>query len=301
MSKMTAYLPAVLIAASVAFAGGAIEGPTYAQTGARERTIYTSVVDKNGEPVTGLGPAEFVVREDGARREVLRVTPATEPISIALLVDNSQAATDDIRNIRDGLTKFVQQMHKEHELAIIALGDRPTIFQDYTRNLELLNAAIGRLFPVPGGGMTLLDALVETSRGLEKREGPRAVIVPVITDGTEFSNRHSRQVVDALKRSGAALHAVTIGTFPTSTEDPIRNRAEVLDQGPRATGGQRVSLLTSMAVEQALEKLARELSNQHKVVYGRPDSLLQPEAVTVTVTRPGLTARGTVERRKPGA
>jgi hypothetical protein len=62
-----------------------------------------------------------------------------------------------------------------------------------------------------------------------------------------------------------------------------------------------VSLLTSMAVETALGKLGRELSNQHKVVYGRPESLLQPEAVTVTVTRPGLTARGTVERRKPGA
>jgi VWFA-related protein len=301
MFRMSAVIRAVFVTASVAFVGAGTTAPAYAQAGVRERTIYTSVVDKNGEPVTRLGVDEFVVREDGARREVLRVTPATEPISIALLIDNSQAATDDIRNIRDGVTAFVQQMHKEHEIAIIAIGDRPTILQDYTRNAELLKAAIGRLFAVPSAGMTLLDAIVETSKGLEKREGPRAVIVPVITDGTEFSNRHYRQVLDAMKASGAALHAVTIGTFPTSLDDPIRNRASVLDEGPRGTGGQRVSLLTSMAVEGALQKLARELSNQHKVVYGRPDSLLQPEAVTVTVTRPGLTARGTVERRKPGA
>ena len=301
MFRISSVLPAVLVAASAAVVGAGTTVPASGQAGSRERVIYTSVVDKNGEPVTRLGADEFVVREDGVRREVLRVTPATEPISIALLVDNSQSATDDIRNIRDGLTAFVQQMHKEHDIAIIALGDRPTILQDYTRNQELLKTAIGRLFAVPSAGMTLLDAIVETSRGLEKREGARAVIIPVITDGTEFSNRHYRQVLDAMKASGAALHALTIGTFPTSLEDPIRNRASVLDEGPRVSGGQRVSLLTSMAVDGALQKLARELSNQHKVVYGRPESLLQPEAVTVTVTRPGLTARGTIERRKPGA
>jgi VWFA-related protein len=279
----------------------AAAGDLSAQAPSREGVLYASVVDQNGEPVTGLGADEFVVREDGVRREVLRVTPATEPISIALVIDTSQAATNDIRNIRDGVTAFVQRMHKDNDIAIITIGDRPTIVQDYTRNEELLKQAIGRLFAAPGSGMTLLDALVETSRGLERREGPRAVIIPVITDGTEFSNRHYREVVDALKRGGAALHAVTIGTFPTSVADPIRNRATVLDEGPRVTGGQRVTVLTSMAVENALEKLARELSNQHKVVFGRPESLIQPETTTVSVTRPGLTARGAVERRKPGA
>jgi VWFA-related protein len=271
------------------------------QAGVHERALYTSVVDKDGEPVKGLGPDEFIVREDGVRREVLRVSAAVEPILIALLVDNSQAADDDIRNIRDALTKFVQQMHKQHEIALVGLGDRPTIFQDYTRNAELLNAAIGRFFAQPGSGMTLLDALVEVSRGLERREGPRAAIIPVITDGTEFSNRHYRDVLGALKRGGAALHAVTIGTFSPSLADPIRNRESVLDEGPRTTGGQRITVLSSLALEKTLEKLGRELSNQYKVVYGRPDSLLQPETATVTVTRPGLTARGTVERRKPGA
>ncbi len=299
MSHISTFLSAMLVVVTAWVVAAA--GDLSAQAPSREGVLYASVVDQNGEPVTGLGADEFVVREDGVRREVLRVTPATEPISIALVIDTSQAATNDIRNIRDGVTAFVQRMHKDNDIAIITIGDRPTIVQDYTRNEELLKQAIGRLFAAPGSGMTLLDALVETSRGLERREGPRAVIIPVITDGTEFSNRHYREVVDALKRGGAALHAVTIGTFPTSVADPIRNRATVLDEGPRVTGGQRVTVLTSMAVENALEKLARELSNQHKVVFGRPESLIQPETTTVSVTRPGLTARGAVERRKPGA
>ena len=42
----------------------------------RERTMFVSAVDDKGEPVPGLGPNDFIVREDGAQREVLRVSRA---------------------------------------------------------------------------------------------------------------------------------------------------------------------------------------------------------------------------------
>jgi VWFA-related protein len=296
----TSALQAVPLAAAVAAALTITAPELGAQAGVRERTLFASVVDGAGAPVEGLGPDDFIVREDGVRREVLRVTPATEPVAIAILVDNSAAARNDIQNIRQGLTKFVQQIADIAEIAIIGLADRPTIYQDYTRNTELLDKAIGRLFPQPGSGMQLLEAIVEAGRGLNRREEPRAVMLPIITDGTEFSNLHYQTVLDALKTSGAAMHAVTIGTFPISMDDTERNRANVLDQGPKRSGGQRVTVLSSMAVPEALTKLAQELKNQYKVVYGRPESLIQPEAVTVEAARPGLSARGTPERRAPG-
>jgi Ca-activated chloride channel family protein len=296
MTRAVFVLLAVLSSAVLTATVGAVV--VNGQASSRERTLYASVVDKNGEPVSGLGPDEFIVREDKVRREVLRVSRATEPIAIALLVDNSASADADIRNIRDGLTKFVEQMRTGNDIALIGLADRPTILQDYTRNGELLKSGIGRLFAQPGSGMMLLDAIVDASRGLGKRDEPRAAIVAILTEGTEFSNLHYTQVLEPLKQSQAALHALTIGTFAATTNDALRNRASVLDSGPRQSGGQRVTLLSSMAVGAALEKLGRELSNQYKIVYGRSESLIQPEAVTVGVTRPGLTARGTPERRK---
>jgi len=288
----------VPIAAALAAAATTL---TFAQPGVRERTLYASVVDKNGEPVQDLKADEFVVREDNVRREVLRVSRAIDPMAVAVLVDNSKAAEDEIKNIRDGLKKFVDEMRTDGDVAIIGLADRPTILQDYTRNGELLNAAIGRLFAQPGSGMMLLEALIDVSRGLGKREEPRANLVAILTDGVEFGNQHYTEVLDRLKAGGAALHAVTIGMFSESRTDELRNRAIVLDEGPRRSGGQRQPLLSSMGVEGALTKLARELKNQYKVVYGRPESLIQPETLSVSVTRPGLTARGTPERRKPGA
>jgi hypothetical protein len=141
--------------------------------------MYVSAVDREGEPVSGLGPDAFLVREDGVRREVLRVSTATEPIDIAILVDNSAAASDDITFLRNGLSKFVAKIAPGNQLAVISLADRPTILVDYTHDTKRLSDAVGRIFAMTQSGMTLLDAIFETTRGLSRRETPRAVIVPV--------------------------------------------------------------------------------------------------------------------------
>jgi hypothetical protein len=149
--------------------------------------------------------------------------------------------------------------------------------------------------------MTLLDALYETSRGLRRREGPRAIFVPVVTDGVEFTNRYAKDVVRELRESGAAVHAVTLGQFRYSDEHSTRERLLLLDDATKATGGQRITLLAPHALPEIMERLARELSNQYKVVYGRPDSPYGGDVVDVSSARPGVTMRGTPARRETGA
>jgi hypothetical protein len=226
--------------------------------------MFVSAVDQKGEPVEGLGPDDFVIREDGAAREVLRVSRATEPIDIAILVDDSGASEGVMPRVREGLTAFINTMSKGNQIAIVAMADRPTILSDYSSNTRRLLDAVGLLWPRSRSGSTFMDSLYEVSRGLEK--------------------------------AGAAIHAVTVGNFMSSDTDELRNRGRVLAEGTKDTGGQRVNLLTPMAVQSSLERLGRELSSQYKVVYGRPESLIPPEKIEVSARRPGLTMRGTLER-----
>ena len=264
--------------------------------GPRERTMFVSAVDQKGEPVEGLGPADFIIREDGAAREVLRVSRATEPIDIAILVDDSAASDALIPRVREALRAFIGTMSKGNQISIVGLADRPTILANYTQNTKLLQDAIGLLWPRTRAGSTLLDAIFEVSRGLEKRDTPRAVIIPVITDGGDFANRQYKQVMDEVKQAGAAIHAITVGDFGATDDEELRNRARVLSEGTRTSGGQRVNLLTPMSVQQTLDRLGRELSAQYKVVYGRPESLIPPDKIEVSARRPGITMRGTLER-----
>ena len=271
-----------------------------AQSGPRERAIFVSAVDTKGEPVEGLSVNDFIVTEDGRRREVLRVSRAIEPMDIALLVDNSAAADNAISSLRTALGKFVAKMAQGNQITVIGLAARPTVLVDYTSNVRQLEQGVGRIFAQTNDGMTLLDALIETSTGLRRRENTRAVLVPIITDGVEFSNRYSRDVIAAIREAGASLHAVTIGNFPVAT-DIQREREFTIAGGTRQTGGQRIMLLTELGLDEALQKLARQLSSQYKVVYGRPESFLPPEKIEVSSSKPGVTMRGTPARGQTGA
>ena len=275
--------------------------PAAAQGDRRERTLFVSAVNESGEPVEGLGPEAFVVREDGTRREILRVSRATEPMDVALLVDNSTAAADEITFLRSALSNFVQRMAPGNKVAVITLAERPTIRVEYTDDAVRLKESVGALFSTPQSGMTLLDGIIETVKGLDRRETARAVIVPVITDGVEFTNYYFRDIVNALTKGRVALHIVGIGPFYHTEEHGTRERSFLLDAGPRDSGGQRVSLLSAHGLDGAMEKLARELRSQYKVVYNRPESLIPPEKVSVSPGRPGLTVRGVEARGENGA
>jgi Ca-activated chloride channel homolog len=261
----------------------------------RERAMYVSVLDDKGVPVTDLTQDQFVVREDGVRREVLRIRRATDPIDIALLVDNTQAMTPFTNDLRLALASFVGQMSKNNPIALITFADRPTIITDYTKDLARLTRGVQRVFAQEGSGSYLLDAIVEVCRGIRLRKPERVAIVAVLTEGPELSNLNYPVVLDALRDSQAKFDAlvVSIGQAADVLSDEGRSRAIVLDQGTALAGGRRVDLLSSMGLGDALKSLASELSNQYLVTYSRPESLIPPEKIEVSVTRPGLVARGT--------
>lgn len=274
-----------------------------AQGDLRERTLFVTVADSMGNPVEGVDAAELVVREDGVRREILRLSRATEPLDVAVLVDNAASSGELIPRVREGLQRLVATLTPRHSVALIALADRPTILVDYTTNAEALRGGIGRLFTMSRSGMTLFDAVIEVSDGLRRRESARAAIVPVVTDGIEYSNRRYRDVLSALTRSGAAFYPITVGGFRLTAgdNDIDRDRLTLFGTAPEATGGRQFSLLSAIAVDATLDRVARQLASQYKVVYSRPDTLIPPEKITVTSARPGLTVHGTPARAAGGS
>jgi VWFA-related protein len=261
------------------------------QTDARNQSVYVSVVDGNGKPVKDLAAADFTVREDGMSREVLKVEPATEQLTISLLVDDSQSATDAIPHLRDGLKAFVERLNGKAEIALATIGERPTSIVDYTTSTEALNKGITRIFARPGSGAYLLEGIVEVCRGLQKREAKRPVIVALSIEGVEFSNRYHEPVLDDLKKSGATLHVLAIGTPSDSLSDEMRNRNIVIAEGTERTGGRRDQLLSVMSITDKLTQLADELLNQYVVTYARPETLIPPEKMEVSVKGRGLTTR----------
>ena len=270
-------------------------GPAVAQ--APERTVYASVVDKNDAPVPGMGAGEFVVREDDTAREVLRVSTATEPLHIAVLVDTSQAMEEHMLDVRTALRGFFKQMGGTHNIALIGLGERPTVLSDYTTDAARLDKAIGSVFSRSGSGTYILDGIVEASQGLQRRKAARPHIIVYAARGPEFSERSHQSVLDALRESGATLHTLMLnrpGIAAGSREE--QELAQAVANGTRMTGGRREDLLTPMALGDRMQSLGNELMNQYQIVYARPARLVPPKSLEVSVKRPSVTVRA---RRMP--
>jgi VWFA-related protein len=269
---------------------------------ALQRSIYASVLNAAGAPVLDLGPSDFIVREDNLAREILKVEPATTPMQVALMVDTSSASRNNLRDIREAVTEFVKDTTGtgvKHQVAIIGIGERPTVLVDYTSDQAKLLKGVGLVFPAPQSGAYMLDGVIEASRGFKKREAQRAVIVAIATNGPEFSNRYHDQVLTALNDVGASFHIVMLGPPPTDiASSDGRERAITFSQATESTGGRYDNVLAASALPDRLKQVANELTHQYLVTYARPQSLIPPEKVTITGKRSELTVRGTPVKAK---
>ncbi len=274
-----------------------------------ERRMVVSVLDDDGAPVTSLTAADFEIREDDAAREVLHVEPAGGGRQIAILVDTSEAAVRMVSDFRRGLAAFVDGMREGNRISIVSFGGPPRILVETTDSAERLEGGVDRVFPQTGQAAYMLDAIYEVSQGFARRRAERPVMVVLTTEGLDYSNRRSRDVLERLADSGAALYTLSVearrsafgtqgafGGLPGGVDlrQQEFERDRVLARGTGESGGRHRDLLASSAVERAMRELVAELRNQYLVVYARPDLLIPPEEVRVSVDRPGLTARGTL-------
>jgi len=301
MMKAQRVGSAVILAASLA-----VGLTTALRAQPNQHSLYVSAVDDNGAPVPNLGPRDFIVREDNTTREVLDVRPADEPMQIALLVDTSQGARNNIQFMRSALPEFVtaltnpNESGKKNEVALIGFGERPTVLTEYTSNSAELKKGINRVWSQQGSGAYFLDAVYETTQAFKKREATRPVIVALVTEGGELSYRQYEQVNEALHQADAPLYALMFGTPSTSLRDEERNRNIVLDRGVTDSGGNREQLLAPSGLGDRLKRLAAQLTHQYRVTYARPESLIPPERITVSVNKPGVVARGTPVKEPKG-
>ena len=148
--------------------------------------MIVSVLDENNQPVMGLQPDNFLVREDQAVREVLRVSQNPTGRQIALLVDTSAYAEGAVRDFRLGLNTLIGTLYQGNEISLISYGGPPRILVEATGSRSRLEAGVGQIFAFASSAAYLLDAMRETAHGFARRDaspwhaGPRDPVVNVM-------------------------------------------------------------------------------------------------------------------------
>lgn len=288
----------LLLPAGLALAGPRPQPGQESRRDDLTRTIYVSVLDGAGAPVTDLATTDFVIKEGGKDREVVRAGMTSVPLRIALLVDDNGTGI-----FRYGVAKFIERLQGRAEFAVTTVTGQNLKIVDYTTNVDQLSAAIGHLTARPGtnDGGQLLEGIFETAKDFQKRRAPRPIIVVLTVGGEEHSTLPAHHVLEELQKSGAALHVIATSSSALRPTAPISrpgalleenmNLSEVLGDGPKQSGGKREEIVASAGIVAGLQELAEALRNQYAVSFSRSDRPKENEKLSVSVKRSGLTVR----------
>ncbi len=251
------------------------------------RQVSVLVTDPTGRGLTDLGPDEIALLENGVVRDVVEIARDQRPLTVAILVDSSEELSSIYRlYLVDAVAALVRALPPGARYGLWITGDRPRKIVDVTDDRGAA-AALKRV--VPQGGNTLLDALVEVTQELRKREGERVAVVAVTGSTTEFSNRDRYRVVEEASKN-ADLFLFFAFDEGLASFDNRTSYGYVMEQLTKLPGGRLERAITAMAAERTLLKLAADLQPALRLTYETPAGLKERK-VEVQVSRPGLEVR----------
>lgn len=264
--------------------------------GGVDKSLFVAVLDENGRPVRQFTADDILIREDGQDRQVTAVKPATQPISVAFLIDTAQGkrVTDAygtpeeyVRDMRVSADAFVKQLltlTPDASVMLMEFGQAAIPMTKFTSDPAELTKGVNRIVARPGVGSVLGEALQAANKDLAERPSGRRAIVSVnLEPSDEQSFDNARQIAEGFAKSGAQLWSVSVqrGGLKNSKRDVV------LNDFAKASGGQRDFVVGISAVPDILKAYANALAMQYEVVYKRPENAKTAKVVQVG-TRQGL-------------
>ena len=176
--------------------------------------VYSFVMNQTGQPVTDLTAEDFVVTEDGNEAEVVSAAIMTEPMKIALMVDNGIRIRNGqaINPLRDAVTSFLQTLPPQHLVSLYTIGGNIRRILDFTDNREELIEEGQSIFSDSGDTLRMLDGIRETLERRFEEDDTWPVFVMLITDapeGSAFMNQNRyNQFMQNLREKGVIVHTI---------------------------------------------------------------------------------------------
>jgi hypothetical protein len=295
---MSRSLPVLGIAIMLSCGVATAQNPAASSAIAPSRTVYVTVTDKNGLPVEDLAPDDFEVKEGGRTVAVVQAGIATNPMQIALIVDDNGTGL-----FRSALARFVQRLEGHAVISLRSVVGQTMKLVDYTPNMETVFQAIATLNARPGtpDGGQLLEGISEAAIELHRLEATRPIIIALTVGGEEHSTVTSDHVLDQLRKSGATLHVFSVENSairatvaaqkPRDLLQENMHLSRVLGDGPKQSGGRHQSIVASTGSLQQLQNLAVELTSQYRVTYSLAPGVKPNEKLNLSVKRKGLLVR----------
>jgi VWFA-related protein len=264
------------------------------------RTVFVTVTDSKGAPVSDLTAANFKVKEGGKDREIVKAEPAKTLPRLALMVEERLAPD---QGARVGLFEFVKRMNGAAEISLITVGLRNTTIVPFVTDPNTLLKAINELSLNSQPTSNLTEGINDMAKIFEKDRPERPVMVIVGFSGGQAGGASASSILTQIRQSGVIMYTVTYGapdangggTLGSMTDES--GREQVLGDGAKQSGGRRFDVVTTNAIPKALQQVADDLAAQYAITYALPDGVKMDKRFNVSTDRKGVALRAPIAIR----
>lgn len=200
------------------------------------------------------------------------------PLRVGLVIDTSESVIDRFAFEQSAAANFVRKIlvGKDDSGFVVGFSNSVLLVQDFTRDVEKLSQAIGKL--APGGGTALWDAVSFTADKLasQAETQPVAKVLIVISDGEDNSSSVSlRETIAAAEKDDVIVYAVSTRDQLPNTGPTIFSGAPVGDRALRAlstqSGGTAFFPGSLRNLNKGLDELQEVIRSRYMISY-RPAS-----------------------------
>jgi Ca-activated chloride channel family protein len=247
---------------------------------ARVVRVPVTVLDKKGQPVTGLTRNDFQVLED--KRPVQfdflgeSVEIEKQPIYIGVLMDTSSSTAGKLGFEKEAAKNVLYTVTRtrKDQAAFVTFDDDVTLRQDFTKNLNLLERAIDNV-KKPGTQTALFDAVWQFCDEKMRNAGSTRRALVVITDGDDtYSRARLDDAIQIAQKTDTIVFAISTKGGFTGSAVPGVEAGTVKDAGDKElqklseeTGGRAFFTGDMLALERAFKKVGEELRSQYLITY----------------------------------
>ena len=230
-------------------------------------SVLSSVLDKNGRPVTDLTADQFELYEEGVRQKIeLAESETQQPLDLTLMIDSSLSEVKELEFEEDAASRFVQKLVRPGDrLALFEFADTVMQMAQFTSNVPALQAALKRI--VPGDGTALYDAVYLGAQTLERNPAGRRRVIVLVTDAGETTSRADFETARrAALRADALLYSIVVRAVKSESG---RNTAgeHALETIADSTGGATYFPNDISELDAMFDRIDRELRTQYRLAY----------------------------------
>ncbi len=246
-------------------------GPTI-RLGVNEVNLIFTVTDKHGHYIPNLKLSDFALLDN--QRAPAKVNSFHQqinlPLRVGIVIDASTSIRSRFQFEQQSATEFLLETLKSNKDRAFVMGFdvTPTIEQDWTDNLDALDAGINRLRP--GGGTALFDAVYTACRDKllsERGTEPVRKAMILISDGDDNQSRvHPDEAIKMCQRAETIIYAISTNWTPS------RGKGDrILGDMAEATGGQVFFPPSVEEMSTSFKNIEEELRSQYALNYTPAD------------------------------